>query len=289
MVRLKQGDTLGICAPSGRFDAQAMDKGINVLKSMGFNIFVPQDIFKQKRYLAGDDALRADVINRLFSDSEIKAIICARGGYGALRVLSRLDWNIIKQNPKPFIGYSDITALLTAIVNETGVPVIHGPNVVSLASADKDTLNSFFQALTGGQTSLSVPEGRVIRSGRAEGLLTGGNLATLSHLIGTGFQADFKNVILFFEDIGEPLYKIDRMLTQMKLAGLFDNVRGVISGSFQNCADYADIEELVEEIFDEYQIPVLSGLSAGHGKSNLSLVFGEIVRLDAVNMTVEWV
>ena len=147
----------------------------------------------------------------------------------------------------------------------------------------------FFQALTGGQTSLSVPEGRVIRSGRAEGLLTGGNLATLSHLIGTGFQADFKNVILFFEDIGEPLYKIDRMLTQMKLAGLFDNVRGVISGSFQNCADYADIEELVEEIFDEYQIPVLSGLSAGHGKSNLSLVFGEIVRLDAVNMTVEWV
>ena len=289
MFNVKQGETIGICASSGKFDAQTLEKGINILKSLGFKVFVPKNIFKQQKYLAGDDGLRAGVINRLFSDPDIKAIICARGGYGALRVLSRLDWNIIKQNPKPFIGYSDITALLTALINETGMSVIHGPNVVSLASADKDTLNSFFQVLTGEQTYLSVPEGRVIKSGTAEGLLTGGNLATLSHLMGTRFQANFKNVILFLEDIGEPLYKIDRMLTQMKLAGLFDNIRGLIIGSFQNCADYADIEELVEEIFDDYQIPVLSGLSAGHGKSNLSLVFGEMVRLDTMDMSIEWV
>ena len=289
MFNVKQGETIGICASSGKFDAQTLEKGINILKSLGFKVFVPKNIFKQQKYLAGDDGLRAGVINRLFSDPDIKAIICARGGYGALRVLSRLYWNIIKQNPKPFIGYSDITALLTALINETGMPVIHGPNVVSLASADKETLNSFFQVLTGEQTYLSVPEGRVIKSGTAEGLLTGGNLATLSHLMGTRFQANFKNVILFLEDIGEPLYKIDRMLTQMKLAGLFDNIRGLIIGSFQNCADYADIEELVEEIFDDYQIPVLSGLSAGHGKSNLSLVFGEMVRLDTMDMSIEWV
>jgi muramoyltetrapeptide carboxypeptidase len=289
MFTVKQGDTLGICAPSGKFDAHALEKGIDVLKSLGFNISVHQDIFKQKRYLAGDDSLRANMINRLFSDPEIKAIICARGGYGALRILKFIDWNIIRQNPRPFIGYSDITALLTAIVNETGMPVIHGPTAVSLANADKQTLDSFFLTLTGAQTSISVPEGRVIRDGIAEGMLTGGNLATLSHLLGTRFQPVFRDAILFFEDIGEPLYKIDRMLSHMKLAGLFDNIRGVITGSFEKCDDSSNIEEIVEEIFDEYQIPILSGLSAGHGKTNLSMVFGKTVRLDTMNMALEWI
>ena len=288
MLTAKQGDTLGICASSGKFDPQSLNKGIKVLESMGFNVFVPQKIFERKKYLAGDDDLRAGVINSLFSDPDIKGIICARGGYGALRVLNRLDWNIIRQNPKPFVGYSDITALLTAIVNETGIPVIHGPNVVSLANADQDTLDSFFMALTGAQASMSVAECRIIRPGTADGMLTGGNLATLSHLMGTGFQADFNNAVLFFEDIGEPLYKIDRMLTQMKLAGLFDNIRGVITGSFQNCDHDARIEELLEEIFDEYQIPILSGLAAGHGRTNLSLVFGKTVRMDTSKADIEW-
>lgn len=286
---IKPGDTLGICSPSGRFDALKLDLGIQILKNLGFNVRVPEEIFQEKRYLAGDDVSRARVVNQLFSDPGVSGIICARGGFGALRILNHLDWEIINKNPKPFIGFSDITAILMSLINETETPVIHGPNVVSLASADGKTIKSFMNTISGLKETIEIPHGKVIREGICTGMLKGGNLATLSHLMGTRFQPDFADAVFFFEDIGEPAYKIDRMLTQMKMAGVFDKIHGVITGSFENCDNEEYIEEIVDECFDEYNVPVLSGLDAGHGKTNRSLFFGKAIYMDTTTLKIQWI
>ncbi len=286
---LKAGDTIGICAPSGRFDVEKLERGILVLKNLGFQIWVPQDIFQEKRYLAGGDRSRANCVNQLFSDPGIDGIICARGGFGAMRILNYLDWDLIRKHPKAFIGFSDITAILMSIIEETGMPVIHGPSVVSLAGADQKTLDSLVNTLSGKKETIEIPGAAVIKEGACLGILKGGNLSTLCHLMGTRFQPDFSDAVLFFEDIGEPAYKIDRMLTQMKMAGLFDNIRGVITGSFENCRNEEYIEEIIRECFNEYPVPVISGLDAGHGKTNLSLSFGKPLQMDTKTLKIQWI
>jgi len=286
---LKPGDRLGICAPSARFDKDKLKQGIQVLENLGFKVIVPEEIFQKKRYLAGEDLLRAEVINRLFSDPDIDGIICARGGFGAMRVLEYINWSTVRQHPKPFIGFSDNCAILLSIIRETGNPVIHGPNVVSFASAPKKTIDSFYHTLTGSFDKIEVIQGTIIRSGKCAGILKGGNIATVSHLLGTRYQPDFENAILFLEDIGEPAYKIDRMLTQMKMAGLFEGIRGVITGSFENCDNDAYIEEILFEIFKQNHVPVLSGLDSGHGKINLSLCMGLEIEMDTKTSSICWV
>ena len=280
---------LGVCAPSARFDTEKLNLGIGVLKELGFKVKVPVEIFKKKRYLAGDDMVRANVINSLFLDPEIDGIICARGGYGAIRILDHLNWDIIKQNPKPFIGFSDNTAILLAIIEKTGNGVIHGPNVVSFAQAQKKTMDTFYETLNTSFDKIDIANGRIIKPGECTGVLKGGNLATISHLLGTRYQPDFKEAVLFLEDIGEPAYKIDRMLTQMKMAGLFEGIRGVIIGSFENCDNDEYVEDILFEIFEEYNVPVLSGLNSGHGKVNLSICMGTQIKMDTKPARIFWV
>jgi muramoyltetrapeptide carboxypeptidase len=265
-----------------------LNRGIKDLKNLGFKVHVPEEIFKKKRYLAGDDRLRADVINTLFFDPAIDGIICARGGFGAMRVLDHLNWNTIRQNPKPFVGFSDNTAILLAIMDQTKTAVIHGPNVVSLARAQQGTRDAFYKTLMGSFNKIDVPDAQILKSGKCSGILKGGNLATISHLLGTRFQPDFKNAILFLEDIGEPAYKIDRMLTQMKMAGLFKGICGVITGSFENCDNDDYLSEILVEIFEEYNIPILSGLDSGHGKVNLALCMGIRINMDTESARIQW-
>ncbi len=288
-IPLKSGDTLGVCAPSSRFDTEKLNLGIKVLENLGFKVKVPEEIFKKKRYLAGNDMLRASVVNNLFSDPDIDGIICARGGFGAIRILDYLNWQMIKQNTKPFIGFSDCTAILLSIIRETGMPVIHGPTVVSFAADPKETIDSFYKILMGSFDQIKVTGGQIIKSGKCTGILKGGNIATISHLLGTKFQPDFKNCILFLEDIGEPAYKIDRMLTQMKMAGLFEEIQGVITGTFEDCADDEYIKEILLETFDPYNVPILSGLDSGHGKINLPLYMGTDIEMDTKSAIIHWI
>lgn len=285
---LKPGDMLGVCAPSSNFDIEAFKKGVHVLKKMDFEVKVPGDIFKKKRYLAGEDKVRAKNINCLFSDPKIDGIICARGGFGAMRILEHLDWDIIQQNPKPFIGFSDITAVLLSILGETGYPVIHGPNLVSLATEEKQTVESFYRTLLGSVDKIHVTNKQVLRPGKCTGILKGGNIATISHLLGTRFQPDFANTILFLEDIGEPAYKIDRMLTQMKMADLFQGIKGVVIGFLENCDTDEYMEEILFETFEEYNVPILKGLDSGHGRVNLSLSMGREVEMDTKSGSIFW-
>ncbi|MBF0573601.1 MAG: LD-carboxypeptidase [Desulfamplus sp.] len=307
---IKTGDTLGVCAPSGSFDNDRFNIGINRLKSMGFNIYIPSDIYEKKRYLAGEDKLRADVINSLFEMSDIKAIICARGGFGAMRILNYIDYDLIAKNPKLFVGFSDITALLVTISERAMMKVVHGPVVTSLADTNEATLQSLYEQLTSsydldaafsGHNSetrelslsaccnwLSLNAEKTLRKGVASGKLTGGNLTTLCHLIGTKFQPNFDGSILFLEDLGEPPYKIDRMLTQMNLAGMLSEVKGVIVGSFEGYGHQEFLDEIILEIFDNPNIPIVVGVDAGHGKTNISMRFATMVQINGDKKTINW-
>lgn len=285
---LKPKDVIGVAAPSGRFDEQMFQKGILCLESMGFEVYIPKGITGRHRYLAGTDRERADVLNLLFADPGIKGIIAARGGFGAMRLLPLLDWDSIAGNPKLFMGFSDSTALICSLVSKAGICALHAPNLVSLGQANKKTLDSFVKNLAGCFTCIDLPSDRVLVGGRATGRLIGGNLATLVHMIGTAYQPDFTDSILFIEDVGEPAYKIDRMLTQMKMAGVLEGVKGVVTGSFENCGNDAYIPEIIQEVFFDANIPICMGIDVGHGAVNLSLPMGGGAILDADHACLEW-
>ncbi len=285
---LNPGDTIGVAAPSSRFNKDEFQRGVHCLEDLGFDVRVPDLIFEKRRYLSGDDDLRADVINELFADPDVKGIIAARGGYGAMRILDRIDWDAVMEQPKPFIGYSDVTALLISMVQRAGIESIHGPNLVSLPHAPESTLSGFVRALSGAPLDITAEQGECLIPGKAIGMLTGGNLATLSHMIGTPFQPDFSESILFIEDVGEPAYKIDRFLVQMKMAGMFDAVCGVVTGVFEKCENDDYIPEILMEIFEPFDIPVLMGIESGHGETNLSLILGRAVELNASHKTIQW-
>ncbi|OQY02610.1 MAG: hypothetical protein B6I26_00190 [Desulfobacteraceae bacterium 4572_130] len=281
---LKIGETIGICAPSGTFNKTEFNQGLNIIKKMGFKIYIPKGLNKKKRYFAGSDIHRANIINHLFSNNDIKAIICAKGGFGAIRILPFLDYNIIRNNPKLFVGFSDITSLLSVFENKCFFQVIHGPVITSLGENSSTTLKSFFNILTSFSSKVTFENDIILYKGNAQGILSGGNLTTICHLMGTNFQPGFKEKILFLEETREAPYRIDRMLTQMKMAGAFNGIKGVVAGSFNDCGDINMIFEILLEIFHEFQIPVLAGLDAGHGKTNLCLPLGKMVRLDSNNL-----
>lgn len=280
--RLRPGDAIGIVAPSSPFDRHRFDQGIRWLKSAGYRAIIPQGLFDGKGYLAGSDAHRADLVNRFFADGSVAAIVCARGGYGAMRVLPFLDFDAIRNHPKIIVGFSDITALLNTISAQTGMVTFHGPNVTTLGDRDSVTRESFVRLLTGEDPiQMAVQKGATIFGGRAAGVLIGGNLTTLCHLVGTPFEPDYRDCILLLEDRGEAPYRLDRMLVQMKLAGCFDHLAGIVLGSFEQCGTPGAALDVFRRMFKDVAIPVLGGLDVGHGMTNLTLPIGLAANLDA--------
>lgn len=272
---------LGIVAPASPFKREGFEKGIDVLTGMGFEPVFDDSLFERNGYLAGTDQHRAAQVNRFFADERIDALLCARGGYGSMRMLDFLDFALIRENRKPFVGYSDITVLLSVLAGRCLVPVFHGPNVVGLGEADARMRASFQSCLGGNLSKELFPDNTIVLfRGEATGTLTGGNLTLLCHLVGTPYAPDFNNVILFLEDRGEAPYRIDRMLSQMKMAGCFEGVRGILLGSFQDCGDMDDISRIFSEVFADADIPILGGFPLGHGKINLTVPLGVPVRLD---------
>ncbi len=281
-ARLKPGDKVGIAAPASPFDMENYNLGVHVLESMGFYMSVLDDIFDKNIYLAGSDVHRANLLNKLFADSSIKAIICARGGYGSIRILPLLDYNIIRNNPKIFVGFSDVSAILSAIYTKCGLVTFHGPMITTIADASQKTKEAMMTAfLSDIKLEIIIKNGIAVRHGSALGIVSGGNLATLCHLAGTPFQPSFKDHILFLEDRGEATYKIDRMLTQMKMAGCFDGIAGLVLGFFEDCGEIKEVFSVVDNIFKDEDIPILAGLEAGHGRNNITIPFGITATLDS--------
>ncbi len=279
--RLKPGDTIGIVAPASPFDQDIFNQGLNILKSMGFRTVVPDEVFEKNGYLAGSDAHRAKLVARFFKDPSVNAIVCAKGGFGCLRILPLLDFDVMRENPKVFIGHSDITALLAAITAKSGLVTFHGPVVTTLAEAPEFTRHSMLAAIST-DTHLEVTPGNAvtIKSGRAQNPVIGGNLTTLCHLLGTPFEPRFDNHILLLEDRGEAHYRIDRMLSQMKLAGCFEGIAGLVLGSFEECGALDGIFQIFEEHFRDIGVPILAGFDVGHGKQNTTIPFGVDATLD---------
>ncbi len=287
--RLSPGDCIGIAAPAGPYNEGEFEQGIAAIRDMGFQVKIPENLQQPKSFLAASDEHRAGLLIKLFKDPAVDAIICARGGYGSLRILERLDYDVIRTNPKPFVGFSDISALHAAFNARAGLVVFHGPMVISLGKSDKKTRTSFLQAMTTERPIvIHAPKPSQLCPGTATGIVAGGNLATLCHLLGTPFAPIYKGTILLLEDITEAPYKIDRMLFQMKMAGCFHGVKGVVLGSFQDSGSYRDICDIAGAIFNDMQVPVLAGFEIGHSETNLIVPLGLKATLDTEEGTLKY-
>ncbi len=279
---LKPGDAIGVIAPSSPFDLRALEKGVAALEKKGFPVILADHLFAKKGYLAGADQQRASQLNECFANPNMKALLCARGGFGALRVLPFLDYDLIRRHPKIFIGFSDITALLVAFYGRCDLMTFHGPVATSLGCAPSETQSAFFNALSGASAfQLRSPHPVCLQPGVAHGPVIGGNLTTLCHLVGTAFAPNLSGHILLLEDRGEAAYRIDRMLCHMRLAGWFDDLAGLLLGTFKDCGPIESIYKIVKNIFKTQNIPIAAGFEIGHDAQNMTIPLGVGAELDA--------
>lgn len=302
--KLKKDDTIGIISPAGAVkDNKLWEFTIKYFENQGYKVKIAPHAGDKNAYLAGKDEDRLfDLIN-FFKDDEIKAIICSRGGYGTFRLLEKIDWEIIKQNPKIFVGYSDITALLNNFVEKSGLVCFHGPLALSDFGGEeinKFTEENFWQILEG---HIEIPYSfknpinyECIIPGKVESVLMGGNLAILCGLLGTPYFPNLEEKILFLEDVGEPLYKIDRMLMQLKLAGVFEKVSGILFGEFTSIIDSDNTEvnklrsvNIIKELTDGLKIPVGYGFSASHAVQKTTLPLGVKYNFDSCDFSLKLV
>ncbi|MDF9775302.1 S66 peptidase family protein [Pseudomonas baetica] len=280
---------IGVIAPAGPATLDT-DKALQWMRARGYSLKVYPGAYERDGYLAGSDDVRLNDLHAAFADRDVDAIICLRGGYGTPRLLDRIDFKLLRDNAKPFIGYSDITALHLAISRYAGFVTFHGPmlNADLLGGKQQPTESSFFNMLRGQVTAGTVLAHPVayplttIEPGVAHGRLLGGNLAMITATMGTPYEMDAEGVILLIEDINEPLYRIDRLLTQLRLAGTLHKLRGVLVGDVAG-VEVSALERLLKQTFEPLKIPVLSGWRSGHCDPNLTLPMGALVRLDAGN------
>lgn len=281
---LRKGDIIGIIAPASPVTNEETQPAIQIIKQQGYTVLEGDHLYDTQGYLAGRDEDRLNDLHEMFRNNNIKAVLCARGGYGTPRLLDKVDYDLIKENPKLFIGYSDITALLLAIYHKTGLVVWHGPMLRGTEGREDNISNLLNILSSGGVIKSGLTAENVLKKGKARGRLLGGNLSLISSLLGTPYMPSLEGVILFIEDKGEPLYRIDRMLTQLKLAGVLEGVRGLIAGEFKDCVDTQEINRLLFETVSR-DCPVYTGFPAGHGKENHPLPFGVEAELDTESLT----
>jgi len=300
--RLSIGDTIGLVLPAtAAFEADEIQFAKEQMEAIGFKVVIGPHAFDKWGYFAGRDKDRADDINRMFADDNVNGVVCYTGGWGSPRVLPYLDYDLIKRKPKVLIGYSDITALLNAVHKKTGLITFHGP--VGGSTFDPFTLENFRRVVMTAEPAgvLPTPQkkpnelidrtNRILKlnSGKATGPLIGGNLTMIATLMGTPYQPDTTNAIVFLEDVHEEPYRIDRMLTTLALAGLFEKAAGIIFGRWSDCGvkgPSLSLEEILRDRFGGLRIPAISGLSFGHIEQKLVLPIGVRLTLDADAGTV---
>ncbi len=272
---IKKGDTIGLVAPAGIWDEELFRQGVGLLADYGFKVKFPRDFAQPEKYLAGSDEYRTEIFHDMWRDPEVSAILAVRGGYGSLRILGRIDYDLIKAHPKPFVGFSDITALHSAIFNQTGLVTFHGPMLTTIGKSSRESIASFFHTLTKGDyLPVNNKSLEILKPGNGSGQLAGGNLTTLNHLLATPYEVSWENKIIFLEDVGEPLYRIDRLLTHLATAGRFKGISGLLLGSFTNCGDVELIWERVLELFHDENLPIWGNCPFGHAQENIMLPFG---------------
>ena len=297
---LTPGQTVGLVAPSSAIaDPASLDQAIANLESYGYRVKTYDSCRARHGYLAGDDALRAGDINRMFRDDTVDAILCARGGYGVTRLLDDLDYDAIARNPKVFSGYSDVTALHSALRARTGLVTFHGLMAASdmgCTRPDPFSLNAFWRMVsdTAAAGAVENPPGyprETLVSGYAEGPLIGGNLTMIATCLGTPYAYDFEGAILFLEEVNEKSYCVDRLLTQLRRAGVFQQIAGLVIGEFTGCPPERPEHDftagkVLRDLAGTLDMPVLAGLRIGHVTPKLSLPIGIRCALDATGGTL---
>ncbi len=304
--RLRRGDTIGVVAPGGAVvDQAALDRGVAALEAHGFPVVRGESVRARRGYLAGSEEVRRDDLVRMFADPTVRAIVCARGGYGVTRLLPHLDLAALARHPKILVGYSDASPLLVSLVQQAGLVTFHGPMVAAdigrawpgaeegidaapgAVGLDGPSQAQFF-AVLGGADGFELEVPRVVRKGVAQGTLIGGCLSLLAATVGTPWALRGAGSIVFVEEVAEPMYRIDRMLTQLVQSGALDGARGLVFGTMTGCGDRhiprSDdrhrMEALLEEIAARFGIPVGAGLPSGHCRPNFTLPFGLPVEID---------
>ena len=281
--KLQIGDTIGIIAPAGVVDMEKIYKAKNYFESYGYKVKLGSNIDKCQNYLAGTDEERVYDLNCAFADSEIKAIICARGGYGSIRLLDKIDFDLIKKNPKILCGYSDITALSAIILKNTGLITFSGAMAQSdfaFHEIDTFTSGSFFNTLSGKEINLRPQNSVGYLSGNAKGILFGGNLSTLTSLCGIDFIPD-EDFILFAEDLNEPVYKIDRYFSQLLNIKQFkQNIKAIILGDFLDIDNKDYFDDFFNNLAKELSIPIIRGFPISHGIKKVTVPYGATATLE---------
>jgi muramoyltetrapeptide carboxypeptidase len=284
---LRKGDVIAICAPAGPVDASRLDRGIARLRKAGFVPEVADGVLASEGYLAGGDAHRARQFEWALTLPEGRAVMAARGGYGTARILPLVDWKRAVRHRKLIVGFSDLTAVLSYLSTRVGFPCLHGPMAAADLALrfDPEALDAFAR-LAAGAVSAREPWGEStewVRRGAAEGVLAGGCLSVITGLLGTPYEPDFRGAILFLEDVGEPAYRIDRMLTQWVQSGRLSKIAGILVGKMAPARGESEdgIRCLFHDVGKRLAVPVRYGFPAGHDGKNVSLPFGVRVRIDA--------
>ncbi len=298
-ARLKKGDTIALVTPGSYITQQEKDESVNNLRGLGFNVTYTDRLMQKNGYFSATDEERAADLNEMFERKDVQAIMCARGGYGCARILPFLDYDLIEDNPKALIGFSDVTALQYAIFKNTGLITFHGP--VSISTFSSFSVRNFENVLLNPTFELELlnsttgnnynPYGiTVIADGKTEGELIGGNLSIIVSMIGTEYDIDFSGKIVFLEEFLEEPYRVDRMLTQMIQAGKFENAVGVALGVFKLCEPNKSnpafngsfsLMEVLKDRLGNLGVPVIYGLSFGHIADKFTLPFGGRAELNS--------
>ncbi|HXK23143.1 MAG TPA: LD-carboxypeptidase [Myxococcota bacterium] len=279
---LRPGATIGIAAPGFAVDPESLAEGLALWREAGFEVVHRDDLCARDGYLAGDDARRLRELNELVANRRVDAILCARGGYGCDRILDRLDPARFRAARKPFIGYSDITALLLWQQRRAGLAGFHGPMLDKGSKLDRAAFAELLAQLSG--ATAEPLQGRGVAGGRAEGRLVGGSLTMLAASVGTHWEIDTRGAILMLEDVGERPYRIDRMLQQLRGAGKLSNLAGVGVGDFSSCTDAKyptpDVEQVLQDVLRPLRVPLVLGLPFGHVLANRAWPFGARATID---------
>jgi len=297
--RLKKGDTIALITPGSYITEQEKEESINNLRGLGFKVIYSDRLMQKNGYFSAIDEERAADLNEMFERKDVQGIMCARGGYGCARILPHLDYELIENNPKPLIGFSDVTALHYALYNNCNLITFHGP--VSISTFSSFSVKNFTSVLLNPSTELELENSKtgnnnnpygitVISEGKAKGELVGGNLSIVVSMIGTEYDIDFSDKIIFLEEFLEEPYRIDRMLTQMIQSGKFENAAGIALGIFKMCEpnetnpSFSESFSLMEVLKDRLgilKIPVVYGLSFGHIADKFTLPFGVSAELNS--------
>ena len=281
--RIQRGDTIGLFCPAGPVrDQQRLFSGIQRIRDQGFTVIVQGPTTAENGYLADTDERRAAYLQALWLNDQVKAVWAIRGGFGCLRMLAHIDWAMLRRQPKMLVGFSDVTLLLQGLLNRANLVAIHGPVVTSLAGSSEQDVQTLFALLTGTLGDrIAMPQLEILRTGTARGRLIGGNLATLVHSLATPWDFSWDGCILVLEDTNEPMYRLDRMLTQLALAGKLQRLAGLILGDFDlggsdSSADWRLREQVWQRVvaLAGSGYPIWANAPIGHGSRNLALPLG---------------